>query len=285
LFVAIQSSLLVSESSLSKIANISPISEDSVRNNAKAVVMCAEYQIRASQKRIEEALEQRLRNETDKKVWDQHVKLTMHVPVIESDGEGYKICERVFPANPFPNSRLSGVEPRSETGDEIEFKRIYDMPTWKQGFKTERCLAVATRFLEAVYWGEKPGTVQGFQIPDRDVFFIAAIGIKPNVPKTGRRDGVSLLTHTATEQMLKFHHRLLVLLKPEDALGYLEFDSESRPSEIFDYLIEKRFTGRLNVTEERKMAKGWNKRGPAQEIKLQREQHYVKALKAEGVEG
>lgn len=238
--------------------------------------MCAEYEIRTSQKHVEEALRRRLVNTTGITQWEARIKFTDRPPIIEMGPDGPRIVERVFPANPFPNARLSGAD-----GPE-QIRRIYDLPTWKQGFAEERCLAIMTRFMEPVYWGDEAGSVMAFRPPETQVFFVAAIGMKPNVPKTGKRDGFALLTHVATPQMLAYHHRYVVVLKPENALEWLEPGS---PLEKFDWLNAHRFTGDLSVERERRMAKGWEKRVGTHERALAEETAYTASLAREGVKG
>ena len=208
--------------------------------------------------------------------WYGHLKFTDRPPVIEMGPDGPRLVRRVFPANPFPNARLSNA-------DDQQIRRIYDLPTWKQGFAQERCLAIMTAFMEPVYWGEEAGSVMSFATPDAPVFFVAAIGMKPNVPKTGRRDGVALLTHKATPQMLAYHHRQVVVLEPASALAWIE--TERTPLEAFEFLLAHRFTGALRVAQDRRMAKGWEKRIETHRQALASETAYVSSLAREGVEG
>lgn len=242
--------------------------------------MCAEYEIRTSQKKIEEAIERRMGNLSLETAWKSRIKFTNRAPVIQMGADGPEIAERVFPASPFPNSRLSGAD----RGDAENIRRIYDLPTWKQGFTQERLLVPMTSFFEPVYWGDEAGSVIKFSPPKNEIFFVAAIGIKPNVPKTGKRDGFSLITHTATAQMLKYHHRLIVVLLPKDALGFIE-NPEAPPAEVFDYLLEHRYTGKLETERDRIMAKGWEKRTELHNEKLAHELKYTESLRNEGVEG
>jgi putative SOS response-associated peptidase YedK len=253
----------------------------------KGAAMCSEYNVKVKQEEIEAALGGSLRNIAEKTDWNKRIKFTNHAPIIEMiDGEP-ALIERVVPVHPFPNSRLSGVEREDSTDtpdDEKQIKRIYELPTWKKGFTENRCLAVVTSFLESVYWGEDAGSMMEFKIPDEKVFFIAAIAIKPNIPKTGKTDGFSLLTHSATKQMLKYHQRLVVALKPKDALAYIEGGKLDNAAKKFDFLIQHRYIGPLEVTKERTMAKGWEKRTDLQVAKLNREKSYLKTLRQEGVE-
>jgi putative SOS response-associated peptidase YedK len=220
--------------------------------------------------------------------WEKTIRFGAPAPIIEKSAKGFRLTERIFPVNPFPNSRLSGFENQSDAGPEREdeedkqIRRIYDVPRWKKAFGESPLLVPMTGFTEFAYWGKQAGSALNFKIPHQDVFFAAGITLKPFVPKTGIDNGFSLLTHTATDEMLQHHHRLIVLLQARDAVDYLE-DMSAR--ERFDFLIEKRYVGHLEVKKLRSMAKGWEKRKVAQEAKLKRETVYREVIRAEKIEG
>lgn len=247
--------------------------------------MCAEYQMTVSNKKIQEVLGIPLPDYGPTKFDSlKRVKLSVAAPVVELVDGRPVLRERVFPVNPFPNSRLSGFEGGDEVAVESDqsIRRIYDVPLWKKTFSENPLIVPMTDFFEPVYWWPEIGTVQRFRVPDEEVFFVAGMAIKPRIPATGKLDGFSLFTHTATAQMLKYHQRLVTILKAEDAKDYLEPMS---PADRFAFLIAKRYTGELLVEKDRTMAKGWEKKIGLQEAKLHREQAYLKALKNEGVKG
>ena len=246
--------------------------------------MCAEYEVRTSQKHLEEVLARSLQNLSGQIDWDQRIKFTVPAPVIESRGGQLTLSSRIFPAAPFPNARLSGFG-EADTGGDIQIRRVYDLPTWKQGFRTERLLAVMTDFFEPAYWGDHAGEVMRFRPHLRSPFFVAGIGLKPFKPPTGKRNGFALLTHRATEQMMGYHQRMLVILPPAAALQFLALDEQTPPIEVFNFLTEHRFDGTLDVTPERTMARGWEKRAAAHQAALVGERTYLEALNKENVRG
>ena len=239
--------------------------------------MCAEYQLRASVKDVQGALRPSVKNLTGQSGWDMRVKFTLRAPVIEMVQGDLQIVMAVFPAQPFPNARLSSVDSR----DHESIVRVYEKPTWSEGFKSHRCLVPMTSFFEPVYWGDAAGTVQEFSDHASGLFFVPAIKIKPRVPPTGKTDGFSLLTHTASPQMLKYHHRLLVFLKPDDAVQWLVGDTVD-VREKFDFLLSHRYTPELSVSQDRTMAKGWEKRASSHQDDLKEEEAYVATLKEVG---
>jgi putative SOS response-associated peptidase YedK len=245
--------------------------------------MCAEAMIRANTKRIEKFLDRSLVVKTQETDWNRRVKLTDKFPTIEAEREVFELHERVFPVMPFPNSRLSDLVFDDRRGEE-RLVRIYDRPTWSQGFTSERCLVVMTSFFEPAYWGPEAGTVQEFSPKVDEILLVAAIKIKPVKPSTGLRNGVSLLTHVPTEFMAQYHHRLLVFLKPSDGLEWIS-GGKSDPVEKFNRLLEMRYFPELEAKKDRTMAKGWEKRVVKHEEALLDEKKYIDYLKVEGVEG
>ncbi len=215
---------------------------------------------------------------------NRRIKLSLPAPVLMNRQGELALEEKVFPVQPFPNSRLSSLAHGSE--DEVptdrEIRRIYEAPTWKRAFTETPVIVPMTEFFEPVYWGSEKGTVQAFSIPGEEVFFAAGLLIQSRVPKASSLNAFTLLTHTATAQMRDYHHRLVVLLEKKAAKEYLEPMSAK---DRFEFLIENRYTRQLSVSKDRTMAKGWEKRVSAQEAKLKREEAYLESLKSESIEG
>jgi putative SOS response-associated peptidase YedK len=246
--------------------------------------MCAEYNLTTSNKKIQQALGVPLPDYGPTKFDpSKRIRMSLSAPVVEQTGGGLALVERIFPVNPFPNSRLSGLgldENSSELDQDV--RRIYDVPLWKTSFAEHPVLIPMSSFFEPVYWGQDIGTVQEFKIHGEEVVFAAGMLIKPRIPKSEILNGFSILTHTATPQMLKYHQRLATILNPGTAVGYMEPMS---PQARFDYVIQNRYVGELDVSKDRTMAKGWEKKIALQEGKLHREEAYRKALERERVKG
>lgn len=252
--------------------------------------MCSEFQVNTSSQQIEDVLGTPVKVAGNETSWERTIKFSTPAPIVQfARDNSIELVERVFPVSPFPNSRLSGFANQSDGKDaadgdpeDRQIKRIYDMPRWKKTFADVPLLVPMTGFTEYAYWGEQEGSALNFTIPGSPLFFAAAIAIRPFVPKTNYENGFSILTHTATEQMLDYHHRLIVLLKPESALEYL---NPMPANDRFDFLIANRYTGKLNVKKTRSMAKGWEKRVQTQIAKRDRELTYRNVLSSEHVEG
>lgn len=241
--------------------------------------MCSEYHVKTKINEIADELGVPVKSVSENTAWDQRTKFTLHAPVIAKKEDEFRVGELIFPAQPFPNSRLSQIK------EDDQVVRIYDIPLWKQSFKQFPCIVPMTSFLEPAYWGKDAGSVIEFTPPKENLFFVPGIVIKPRVPATGKLNGFSLLTHTASEQMLQYHHRLLMLLKPEAAVEYLNLDSETDPEERFNFLIENRYVPEFKTMKSRHMAKGWDKRVDQHLAALEDEKAYRSALHQEQVPG
>ena len=240
--------------------------------------MCSEFKTKTKLNEVEATIGESIESNASESSWDRTVKFTNSAPVLVKKKGVLTLEEMIFPAQPFPNSRLSQLK-------EDQIVRIYDVPIWKTGFHQHPCLVPMTSFMEPAYWGPRRGEIVEFSPPASDkMFFVPGLVIKPRVPATGKFNGFSLLTHTASEQMLEFHHRQLVMLKPQQALEYLEMQ-DANPEERFNFLVENRYLPTFNVEKERNMAKGWEKRVDQHVEALNEEKHYRSALSKEHVRG
>ena len=241
--------------------------------------MCSEYLVKTKINEIADELGAPVKSASKNNSWDQRTKFTLAAPVIANrDGE-FRVGELIFPAQPFPNSRLSQVK------EDDQVVRIYNVPLWKTSFKQFPCIVPMTSFLEPAYWGKEAGGVIEFSPPKEKMFFVPGIVIKPRVPATGKLNGFSLLTHTASDQMLEFHHRLLMLLKPQAAVEYLNLGPDTDPEERFNFLIENRYVPDFKTAKSRTMAKGWEKRVDQHLGALEDEKAYRSVLSQEQVSG
>jgi putative SOS response-associated peptidase YedK len=241
--------------------------------------MCSEYHVKTKINEIADELGVPIKTSLENTSWDQRIKFTLPAPVIAKKENEFRLGELIFPAQPFPNSRLSQIK------EDDQIVRIYDIPLWKQSFKQFPCIVPMTSFLEPAYWGKNAGEVIEFTPPKESLFFVPGIVIKPRVPATGKLNGFSLLTHTASEQMLSYHHRLLVLLKPDAAVEYLNLGPDIDPEERFNFLIENRYLPEFKTAKSRHMAKGWEKRVDQHLAALEDENAYRSALQLEQVQG
>lgn len=115
---------------------------------------------------------------------------------------------------------------------------ILEKPTFSKAFKTERCLIPATAFFE---WEKVEGKKikRRIMVTNQSIFSIAGI-CDYFLDEEGREQlKYSLITIEANDQMKKIHHRMPVILNPEDELDYLSREQEPekirqllKPSEL-----------------------------------------------------
>lgn len=248
--------------------------------------MCSEYHVKTN---IEELLEPLNASvDSNATAWDKRIKFTTQAPVLRWTQDKLKLEELVFPANPFPNARLSQIQSNKvskveKSGvDEEQIVRIYEVPIWKDGFAKHPCLVPMTSFFEPAYWGDSAGKIVEFRDRKRKVQFVPGFILKPRVPSTGKYNGFALLTHTASDQMLDYHHRQIVHLEPEAGLEYLQREFKSA-EDRFNFVIDNRVHPDFETNIERPMAKGWDKRVDQHLVSLDEEKAYLKTLLKEKV--
>ncbi|MBC7740776.1 MAG: SOS response-associated peptidase family protein [Bdellovibrionaceae bacterium] len=245
--------------------------------------MCSEYSIKTSQKKLESTLKTQFKNVTGAKTWDQKVKMSLKAPLIEMQNNDLVLTEGVFPTPPpFPNSRLSDLKINRKTGEE-ELVRIYDVPAWKEGFSKAPCLIPMSHFVEPVYWGDDTGKAMQFTTEKDPLLFCAGLRMIRASSSDKTKTGFSLITHTASKQMLNYHHRLIFLLQADHALDWITL--EGSPLERFEFLLKHRYIPKFKIETDRIMAKKPKSRIEEQKIKLDIEMKYVEFLKTEGISG
>lgn len=245
--------------------------------------MCSEYTSKTTQKELEDALTVSLKNLMNESSWDKKIKMSLQSPILELQNNEIVLTEARFPTPPpFPNSRLSDLKENKRTG-EIELTRIYDVASWKHGFNLAPCIVPMKSFIEPVYWGPELGSAMRFSSEQGEQLFVAGLRMIRSEKEDKTLAGFSLITHTASEQMLKYHHRLIVKLKAPAAIDYLAFDGT--PEERFNFLLENRYMPNLKAEKDRTMVKKPKSRIDEQVAKLEKEMQYREFLKTEGVAG
>lgn len=225
--------------------------------------MCSEYEVYAELAKIDETLGFTVRKPKVRlERFDLHVRIYSQAPIIQMTKGEFAFEMANFSLLPPPprfstfNARLSDWDKRKDC--EIT---IYDKTTWKKPFTSTRCLIPMTAFLEPIYLGDRAGTVQRFSSPKDQILFAPGIWQESPNPKSPGElyVGFSMIIHTPLDFVLKTgHHRSPVLLAPEHAQTYLA-DSMTA-EERYEFLLENRHVPKLEATEQRTMAKGWEKR-------------------------
>jgi putative SOS response-associated peptidase YedK len=244
--------------------------------------MCAEFTLRASQKDIEEALKEKVRNDSLNNSWDAHIRIRSKAPVVlRKDGETV-LEEMSFSLKP-PSVPYSTFNARLSNWDENkkQLVPIFTKPTWRKPFETSRCLVPMTGFIEPIYRGERAGTAQEFKSKNDLILFAAGLYERSVDQKTGEvYEGFAPILHTPSEYILQIgHHRMLLFLKAEDALHWIQ-EKTAEPKGVFRFLMTKRYVPDLEATKFRALAKNWEKKCSEYEEKHAHEVSILKLLEA-----
>ncbi len=245
--------------------------------------MCSEYSIKKTDQEIFVSFGQRGKNISGREVFDQKVQMSLPAPILEIQDGQLVLTEALFPTPPpFPNSRMSDLKQNKKTGEE-ELVRIYDVPSWKYGFAHAPCIVPMSSFVEPVYWGDELGSAMKFSLKNHETIFVAGLRMIRNEQADKTTAGFSLITHTASDQMLNYHHRLIVLLKAKAAQDWLILGGSAE--ERFNFLLANRYVTSFEIEKDRVMAKKPQKRIDEQLAKLDKEMIYREFLEVEGLDG
>ncbi len=248
--------------------------------------MCAEFTLRASQKDIEEALKEKVRNDSlnglSNQSWDAHVRIRAKAPVVLRK-EGETVLEEMcFSLKP-PSIAYSTFNARLSNWDEKknQLVPIFTKPTWRKPFETSRCLVPMTGFIEPIYMGERAGTAQEFRSKNDQILFAAGLYERSFDQKTGEvYEGFAPILHTPSDYILKIgHHRMLLFLKNADAFHWIQ-EKTAEPKGVFRFLMTKRYVPDLEATKFRSLAKNWEKKCGEYEEKHAHELSILKRIES-----
>lgn len=101
---------------------------------------------------------------------------------------------------------------------------IQDKPSYRDAYRYRRCLVPASGFYE---WNRKAFPRQPYYFHPRDTEFMAMAGIWEHWlhPSGSEILSVSLITTRANKDVKKIHHRMPVILKPENWNRWLDTDN------------------------------------------------------------
>lgn len=112
---------------------------------------------------------------------------------------------------------------------------ILDKKTFREPFSKKRCLIPATYFFE---WSNKEGDEEKqknkIKVNGLEIFSIAGICERYNDDESNSILTYSLITTESNDQMKEIHHRMPVILEPDDEPSYL--DLETDPNSLLSLL-------------------------------------------------
>lgn len=110
------------------------------------------------------------------------------------------------------NDGYKYINARSET--------VHEKVTYKDAFKTRRCLVVCDGFYE---WRRKDNVKRPFLFhkADKGLITLAGIWTPQHLDDGSKEYGVSLMTTEANDTMSPIHHRMPVIIRAEDSKQWL----------------------------------------------------------------
>jgi putative SOS response-associated peptidase YedK len=111
---------------------------------------------------------------------------------------------------------------------------LEEKPSFRTAFKRRRCLIPATGFYEWQKNG-KHKTPMYVHLPDDPLFAFAGLWEIWHSPEGDRIDTCTIITTEPNEKVQALHHRMALILKPEDYDVWLDNDA---PSDILKALIK-----------------------------------------------
>ncbi len=210
------------------------------------------------------------------KEWDLRVRgfiKTDLAPVIVEKNGKIEIREMAFSLCPswskeFP-CKWSTYNARMERPSEKhpgKIEHIFEVPTWRESFNEGKtCLIPMNAAIESSYFGSQAGNMIQLKVKKDELFFVVGLWSEWTDKSTGEiRETFTLIT----DDPYKFffdcgHDRSVFVINPEKTEEWLtnkKFSSKQR----FDFLKKNRTTLSWDVSVDRKMASGWEKRSPSQ---------------------
>lgn len=138
---------------------------------------------------------------------------------------------------------------------------VLEKPTWQKPFESQHCIVPMSGFFESVYDGASAGHIIQFHKPDDELLFAAGI-FDRWVNRTNEDDfffSFSILTTEPTEFILKNgHDRSPIFLEFDHAAEWLRLKTKSQS--MVDFLLSNNQKPELEVTIDRPLKAGWEKR-------------------------
>src|SRR5215813_7645535 len=99
---------------------------------------------------------------------------------------------------------------------------IAEKPSFKQAFAKRRCLIPADGFYEWKKQGKAPSQPIYIRRRDKGLFAFAGLWEEWKTPEGERLPTCTIITTEPNELIAKFHHRMAVILRPEDEQTWLD---------------------------------------------------------------
>ncbi len=175
------------------------------------------------------------------------------VPVVVSTQQGLKLTAMNFSLVPAwskePKVKFATHNARIET--------VIEKPAWREPFQSKHCLLPMTNFFESVYEGPHAGHIISFS---SDLMFAAGLFDVWTNPETKEQlFSCTILTTEPSAFILENgHDRTPIFLNFEDGKQWLNLRAPEK--EMVDFLLSKNVYPDLQVSRDRALKSGWEKR-------------------------
>lgn len=201
---------------------------------------------------------------------------TDFAPVIVEKHGSVQIKEMMFSLCPswskeFPckwstyNARME--RPHPKIPEKSEF--IYEVPTWRESFNSGKtCLIPMNAAIESSYFGIQAGNMIKLKTKCDNLFFVAGLWSEWVDKSTGEvKETFTLITDDPYKFFFECGHDRSVFVINEQQHDEWLANKDFKPKDRFKFLRDNRISLDWDVSIDRPMAKGWEKKKPtAQEI-------------------
>lgn len=175
------------------------------------------------------------------------------VPVVVPTSQGLKLTAMNFSLVPAwskePKVKFATHNARIET--------VIEKPAWREPFQSKHCLLPMTNFFESAYQGPHAGYIISFS---SDLMFAAGLFDVWTNPQTKEQlFSCTILTTEPSAFILENgHDRTPIFLNFEDGKQWLKLRAPEM--EMVDFLLSKNVYPDLQVSRDRALKSGWEKR-------------------------
>ncbi len=175
------------------------------------------------------------------------------VPVIVLTPQGLKLTAMNFSLVPAwskePKVKFATHNARIET--------VIEKPAWREPFQSKHCLLPMTNFFESAYAGPHAGHIISF---NSDLMFAAGLfDVWVNPETKEQLFSCTILTTEPSAFILENgHDRTPIFLNFEDGKQWLSLRAPEK--EMVDFLLSKNVYPDLQVSRDRALKSGWEKR-------------------------
>lgn len=177
------------------------------------------------------------------------------IPVIVQTTQGLKLTPMNFSLIPAWSKdakvKFATHNARIET--------VTEKPAWREPFMSKHCLIPLTNFFESVYEGPHAGHIISFQGENPLLFAAGLFDVWMNPQTKAPLFSCSILTTEPSAFILENgHDRTPIFLNFEDGKAWLILRGSEKS--MVDFLLSKNIYPDLQVTRDRPLKPGWEKR-------------------------